>query len=348
MKKISIDQYLEEWSSPPDFFICSASYEDRCKAIPLLWKNNQPGKTILFYTNTGRKATANKRVIESTFPGIHVAEQLSLHAPLKSADKIVKALSGIIKYQSGRLLLDATTFTREQLLILVKYIDYLKKRNETSVSVDAVYTCAQAYSVNTAKNNLWLSRGVLEVRPVVGYSGSFSIGKPNQLIMLVGFEHERAKAVIEHIEPSSLYLGVGAKLKSISEELADTNQDSFKKLKEFVRSIGAIYSDVQDFEFSCVDPWATAQKILEVARFDSHNVIVCPMNTKISTLGVALAAFARPEIQVVYAEPQRYNENGYSIPDSNVRCGQIWSTINKEVKQPLELLAAHDAGNLPA
>lgn len=324
MKKISIDQYLGEWSSPPEFFICSASFEDRCKSIPMLWKNSKPGKTILFYTNTGRKAAANKREIESMFPDAHVAEQLSLHAPLKTTDKIVKALSNVIKHKSGRLLLDTTTFTHEQLLILVKYIDYLKKKHETSVTVEVAYTGAKSYSFNTTPKNLWLSRGVLEVRPVVGYSGNFTIGKPVQLIMLVGFEHERAKAVIEHIEPSALCLGVGHKQQSVSTELADTNHECFQKLQEFVRSIGAIHSDVQSFEFSCVSPWDAAQKILEVARFDSHNVIVCPMNTKISTLGVALAAFERPEIQVIYAEPQRYNEKGYSVPDSHIRYGQIW------------------------
>ena len=42
------------------------------------------------------------------------------------------------------------------------------------------------------------------------------------------------------------------------------------------------------------------------------------MNTKLSTLGAALAAVERPEIQLCYARAIEYNESGYSTPSNQV------------------------------
>jgi hypothetical protein len=42
------------------------------------------------------------------------------------------------------------------------------------------------------------------------------------------------------------------------------------------------------------------------------------LNTKLSTVGVALAAIENPEIQICYAEPEEYNTDGYSKPGKEV------------------------------
>ncbi|MDP2644327.1 MAG: hypothetical protein Q8P24_05265, partial [Desulfobacterales bacterium] len=44
-----------------------------------------------------------------------------------------------------------------------------------------------------------------------------------------------------------------------------------------------------------------------------QDVTVAPMNTKLSTVGAALASFENSEIQVCYAQADYYNYHGYSL-----------------------------------
>jgi hypothetical protein len=52
----------------------------------------------------------------------------------------------------------------------------------------------------------------------------------------------------------------------------------------------------------------------KAAMSDNYNIVVCPMNTKISTIGVGLAALQNNKIQIAYARAIEYNEAGYSTP----------------------------------
>ena len=69
-----------------------------------------------------------------------------------------------------RFVIDATTFTRESLLILVRF---LKQSLKTSDSVQFLYAPAKEYSIGTQYEDKWLSRGIREVRSVLGYPGDF-------------------------------------------------------------------------------------------------------------------------------------------------------------------------------
>lgn len=70
---------------------------------------------------------------------------------------------------------------------------------------------------------------------------------------------------------------------------------------------------LDEFEFSCIDPIQARDAILEqVQRVDGYNTVICPLNTKIATIGAALAAFKRGDAQLCYVEPAVYNTVNYS------------------------------------
>ena len=55
--------------------------------------------------------------------------------------------------------------------------------------------------------------------------------------------------------------------------------------------------------------------ILEQAKkYNDYNVIVSPMNNKISTVSCALAAYDNENIQLAVAIPMVYNSEMYSTP----------------------------------
>ena len=91
------------------------------------------------------------------------------------------------------------------------------------------------------------------------------------------------------------------------------------RLRTFLETQKAIETEISTFSFSCVDPYEARDAVLsEAARLSGFNTVLCPMNTKVSTVGVGLAALKDPRLQVVYAAAEEYNEIGYSSPGRHV------------------------------
>ena len=324
MRKIEVTELFGSLEKKPEYFITCASFESRCLTVAKEIKSIASEiKSVVFHSSEADSILINKESLANLLGDKTVFANLSLSDPIISADSISKTIAPLIENKNGLLLIDITTFTHEQLLILVRFITYLKDKNLTNVDVAVVYNGAAKYSTNTSDEEIWLSRGVKDIRPVIGFSGVFKSSQLTQLVILVGFEHDRARAAIEHIEPAILTLGTGSKAESISPELSDTNQKFEKRLTEFIENISFTFSDVLRIKVSLIDPIQTCNQILDSILPETHNVIVCPMNTKISTLGAALAALHDHRIQLTYVEPLEYNEKGYSEPDVFVRVGKL-------------------------
>jgi hypothetical protein len=108
----------------------------------------------------------------------------------------------------------------------------------------------------------------------------------------------------------------------------------------FYRRLVEKYRGVSEFQFACLDPVVTKDAIeRQVARSSAYNTIVAPLNTKVSTLGVALAAFENDSIQLCYAPVEQYNLDSYSRPSDDCLVFQI-----PMVASPTEpLLSAHSS-----
>ena len=130
--------------------------------------------------------------------------------------------------------------------------------------------------------------------------------------MLIGFEWERAQRLIEAYDPVQLALGIGRQVDAIEDEHFRANKSFFEKLI-------TLYPHATSFEFSCNDPEVTAKIIGEQCKDATVTPVVAPMNTKISTVGAALAAFSDPRIQLCYAQAAIYNCVSYSEPGEYFR-----------------------------
>jgi len=142
-------------------------------------------------------------------------------------------------------------------------------------------------------------------------------------VIMIGFEIDRASTIIETYEPAEVVLGRGAASDSISDDLYQRNKAFFEDLQR--------QFDVhQTFEFSARDPLQTAIDLEREIHLDhDFNVIVAPLNTKLSTLGAGVYALRHKEIQVCYAPAMEYNEETYSTPGVDVYVVPMADLLNR-------------------
>ena len=173
-----------------------------------------------------------------------------------------------------------------------------------------LYSKAEEYSIGDEPAEKWLSKGIGEIRSVLGFPGRVYPSRPLHLLVLVGLEYQRTIDLIGRYEPSSISLGYddanGAGL------AATIRAEGFRRVE-------AIYGATRHFGFPCFEPSSVMRILLEqAAACAGHNIVVAPMNTKLSTIGVALMACERDDVQICYAQALVYNYQNYSRAGENV------------------------------
>jgi hypothetical protein len=312
--EVSVDALSENLSNAFDIFICTTSFEDRCLTIPNAVKEISFEKiAICHFSNNYEAANRNLGLLRKAFSNSDVIE-FEKDNPLINLDRIVKH---ILRYRPPkqklvRLVIDITTFTHEMLMILVYLFQtYLTK---PKFHITYLYCTATDYSTNETFENKWLSKGVGQIRSVLGYGGEMLPGKKTALIIFVGFEDERVRSIIELFEPSKVMIGHASLRGAINAELQRKNKSIFDRLMKTLKI------DAATFEFSCTTPSDT-KKVLDdliEKHNNQYNIVVASLNNKLSTIGCALSVMHRPEVQICYPTALSYNISGYSKPGDKV------------------------------
>lgn len=228
---------------------------------------------------------------------------------LRAFQTVVAELGQLINSEGGvNIYWDITTFRRENIALLLLAF----KKLSVGTIINVVYADAFDYSVNEEGANKWLSKGVTKVGTVVGYGGFFAANKPFRLVIFLGIEEERIKALIERTEPSDvLFL------------LPKTSNDRLDivRLHIFERVMPGCAYDLQKMTHN--DPEKTASELLELAKDQSHNYGICSFNSKRSALGFALAALRNQNLRLFYVWAEAYNKQGYSRGSGEVSIQQI-------------------------
>lgn len=311
--RVELSQLGTYFEKRVTLFICMASFEERCLGVAKNIDKSNVQHVLIFSNEKNHDLVKpNREALKAIFIGSRIENpELQIGKPLDAGDIFFSTAIAAIKATVGLAVVDVTTFTHEQVLILFRQIEM----NKLQSRVVFCYVGAGEYSVGLPVEKKWLSRGVLQVRSVLGYSGLMLPSRRLHLVVLVGFEHERAQAVIERYEPAILSLGLGHPTQSVNETLYGVNKAFFDRVQRFADSTASTLRDVNKFEFSCIDPRLCSDAINgHIAQYPGYNVALCPMNTKLSTLGAALTVTKNPEIQLCYAQAAEYNVDGYSTP----------------------------------
>lgn len=213
------------------------------------------------------------------------------------------------------ILIDITALSHE---LLIAFIGLLHSENLLDKTY-LLYTGAEEYSFNTTAEQKWLSRGVVDIRSVLGFPGTMLPSKKLHLIIMAGFESERALEVISRYEPSRLTIAYGSKEQSISEKHHLNNIEYAQTILVTLLENSISMNEIHQLEFSCTDPFLTKKAITSyIEKFPNENIVICPLNTKTSTVGVTLAALEMSNIQICYAQPAEYNVSGYASPGNTI------------------------------
>lgn len=298
----------EALSETVDLFVCSASFEERCLALPQAIVAQNPSRVLICENRNHIELHGeNPRILRDLFGERGQMVFGDTSSPLRTADALREAFRLCSALTVRTVVVDVTAFTHEGLLILLRLLPL----SFPTAIVHLGYTRAAEYSVGDPPARKWLSRGVANVRPVLGYSGEFVPWRPLHLILLGGFESDRALELIRTLEPARISLGLarGGKHNNEFDALAEQN----------IEQITAIYGGADEFSFDPYSPDAARAAIQARATASpGFNVAVAPMSTKLSTIGAAIAATQDHSIQLCYPQAVLYNYRRYSRPSDSV------------------------------
>lgn len=290
-----------------DLFICSSGFESRSTSISLALDATGIKTAIIFHIDENYIVSYdNLKKIEKHIPHLKTVEHPK-NNPIETYDLILNEINEFFEHSVAdtrlTLAIDVTTFTREVLLILFKVLNQKQYIEKTDIQL--LYTPAESYPCG------WLTKGVRYIRSVFGYSGMISPSKKLMLVILNGFETERTEEIINSFEPNGILLGRPSKEDSINSDLSNEGQEKFSQIKNKYSS-----NIIEEFEFSCLEIDKTMiiiEKLIHKYE-DEYNIVLSPLNNKISTIAVAMLALKNDNLQVCYASANQYNINEYSKP----------------------------------
>lgn len=289
-----------------DLYICTSGFESRSMTLTLLMDSKLVNKAIAFHQLENYTISSqNLKRMEDHLKAIERIE-LPKNSPFETFEIIISKIDDVVnqifKNKKVDIVVDMTAFTREVLLILLKVltVPYIQEKTD----VKFVYLPAKDYQED------WLTRGVRSIRSILGYSGLISPSKSSLLVMLTGFEGERMRTIIDTFESPHVLLGRPCEESSINTNLFSKSESKYIDLKKEYASL--LIED--GFTFSCQDIMKTKKIVLDINNKykRDYNIIIAPLNNKISTLGVAFAALEQENIQICYSSANQYNINNYS------------------------------------
>lgn len=295
-------------------FLCCASFETRAVIIPQHIPVKLIKKPVIFCMDGISIIDISVNEINRSFADNAMIIRISRTDPFLTANQYIKLLESLVEEKIDTLCIDISTFTHESLLILLRVLSMNANKFKKIV---CTYIGASEYSIGDLPEEKWLTKGCKNIRNVIGFPGKLIPGKPTCLIVLVGFEHERAMCMISEMEPDRILLGTG--IPEHEHVISDSHLAPMAHFNKMFDTLLATHNDVHRFEFSSRSIQTTLSKLEESLKyFQNYNGILVPLNTKVSTIAAGLFALRRPEIQICYAEPEIYNIEHYSAPDSNV------------------------------
>lgn len=312
MREITRDALLEQMQRPVALISC-LSFEDRsltvAEAIPpvslrrwLIIVNEDIETDISAIQERAETIAANAGVAIEYL-------QASKRNPLLLADAFVGLADRTVLDEGIHWVVDITTMTHEMLLILVAAADEIVTPWR---DLNLLYNVAGAYSVDDPPANKWISRGIHQVRSVVGYPGAWSPGKQTKLVALPGFDSERMRQMVEEIEPDQLIVGIACPVGERHAWSAEKNRGIAQQLLDTRNGT--------TFDYPALDPLGAVDAVIDVLRDATSNVLLAPLNSKISTAAIGVLARLKPEWQICYAPAVIYNLKYATPSDCFLTC----------------------------
>lgn len=305
-----------------DVFICCGSPEERCKGTIRKLAPNYKANVVFFLRYTDHESQKREKNMKEMREGLEkVGEIIEIAVDEEKPIPIIKdIIQNIEKYtaepRKPRITMDISTIIKWHLLILLKALD-LKNICE---KVRFLYTEPEDYVTDLFQP---LSFGVRQIFPIPTYSGNYDFSKDSLLVLLLGYEGDRALALLEEMDPTDCLLLIAKPA---------YHREWEGRTEEMNIGIINIVGKSKIEHIHSKNPVMVSQQlhaILSNPKYSKYNHIICPLGTKPQTLGLYLYLSTNPPNTVlIYGSPLRHNEPFYSQG-----IGKSWILpFNKTVK----------------
>jgi len=178
---------------PDDVFICSGSPEERCKGSVRKLAPNYKANVVLLlrYANhESRKREKNIRIMKERLEKVGKIKEIAIDEE-KPIPIVREIIQNVEKYAADskkpKISIDISTIIKWHLLILLKALDL----NKLLENVRFLYTEPEDYVTDLFQP---LSFGIRQIFPIPTYSGNFDFSKDSLLVLILGYEGDRAMA----------------------------------------------------------------------------------------------------------------------------------------------------------
>jgi len=291
---------------PDDILICCGSPEERCKGITRKLDPNYRANTVLLLTYTDHESNKRKENIDEMKQRLQkvgeivefVIDEGKPIPALKEVIQIIEKYS--VQKMKPRITLDISTVIKWHLLILLKALD----QNDKCGEVRFLYTEPEDYVTDLFQP---LSFGIHQIFPVPTYSGRYDFSRDVLLILLLGYEGDRALALLEEMEPADCLLLIAKP--AYHKEWEGRTEEMNKGIINIVGKSRIQYVDSRN-------PQKVSQQLYSVlskSKYLKYNHVISPLGTKPQTLGLYLYISTNPaNSMIIYGSPLKRNDPFYS------------------------------------
>lgn len=282
-----------------DLLIAFASWEDRFRlGFSRNLDKSRVRRALIFYFSSYADRTRENREAIVNVCGAENIEytpvELDIDKPAHNWRKVLDSIGSVVA-DCQNALIDISTMPRE----IIWYALWLL--NQNSMSTRYIYHSPDNYG------NAWLSRDPRSPRLVYKLSGIAAPSVKTALLIIVGFDPQRAERLISWCEPAKLMIGIQ------NPSRFERNEEAMKDYDEIIKKFGGEY-DCDIFE---LDAYAEDRGMAVVERM--LKPLDCSYNVIMSSLGPKLTAITLYRLQrkqqnrgLVYAPSNEFNQE-YSI-----------------------------------
>ena len=289
-----------------EIFICFASFEERCKGAASRLKDYKANKCYILHITDEVCEKREQAVVElgkilSEFGEVCVVD--TMHSdPVVGLLALSQEVQAVCDYSEPiSVTIDISTFPRKQLLLMLRLLEELHLMNSTRI----LYTEPGKY---LADMDMPLSFGIKEIGIIPTFKGNYDPHKELKLILFLGYDGDRALALLENIEPHKTIIVIP------KPAFYPEWEGKTEKLN------GAVLAAVDD---KCVhyshsqDPDSTVDLLKRLIKPENEDVpdnwYIAPLGTKLQALGVYYFTSKWPDVaSVVHASALKHNDEKFS------------------------------------
>jgi hypothetical protein len=273
-----------------DIIITVASWEERFITGMYGLIDAVTAKSIImfFYKEYYNWSKDNIEKLKNTCKerGINIiSKELSFASSFDTWGMLVNTIQNDIQFRDY-ITIDISTMPREAIWIICHLLD------QKGYKIQYTYHTPNAYPSD------WLSRDPGKPRLVYKLAGISKLNKPTTLVILTGFDIERARQLVRYFEPDNLLLGIQTGM-----QYENLHQNRERHEAGFTRHRGVKYFDIDGYSVNnCL---LTLEN--ETRHFKDSNVVISSLGPKLSALALYEFKVKNKDIALSYAPSNEYN-----------------------------------------